>query len=667
MSSNYTDNEPIYHINQIKIMMRLNRKGKDFVPFTFSMLSHPDLAGLPGNYKYPYFTNSVSYPYAMLANRDYKYIVEFFFDRERFEKVIRKYGSDPVDENDLYNQPEIMNEVFDDTDVFDENTRTLIQQLDENTEYNIDCMLKLLFPISSYFSSLYTNTFQHKVEKRFNSDVFNFDFKRPFWSGNVSYIKHDGSEFIVSGVTWLNDILNHPIYLKFLKSYYKGLVDRIKNVNNVNTLVSSKYYEYANYLFPLLNKKSSYVDSIDKETYDAIKSNSGIALSESNVFSDMFIELSILIKNTISQTPTSNALSLRMSILNSFLQRIRPFATDKSELVVGIKSPIIRSDDTLDQNLFIKVLNNGNSTVSKKHFQKLANAIIQSYIELQDYNANNKYIINLKQQINNHLSKLYELSIGLKAVEMVDDFINLRLRKLDMNIKNKDGIDKSKEEQDIIRYIGANYKQYSNLSSTLNTSIADVTRPARETSNLLLRNEINKIRLPTASADAKNARKPCDKNTDFFRDVHRKYFNVERRSFQRTGPINNAFMYVGVSTLFDEKEENATEEGKINEIYVLLDVVNRKKYETKKHRCKLQDDRLSNTLNNLLSARSDVFAGTYREYTSFDNAVFGDAANPTATGTATETQDPTETKKTGGARKRMWNPLTRTRRHKNRQ
>jgi hypothetical protein len=660
MSGKYKDNETMYHINQIKIMMRINRKDKDFTPFTFKMLSHPDLAGLPGNYTYPYFTNSVSYPYAMLANRDYKYIVEFFFDRDRFEKIIRKYGNDPVDENDLYDQPEIMNDVFDDTDAFDENTRTLIQQLDENTEHNIDCMLKLLFPISSYFSSLYTNTFQHKVSRAFNMNVFNFDFKRPFWSGNVSYIKHDSTEFIVSGVTWLNDVLNHPVYFKFLQSYYKGLLERKKNGKLVNQRVLDKYYEYANYLFPLFNNASNYVDTVDKATYDDIKKKNN--LSENNVFADMFVELSILMKNARgTYANTSQTANLRLNILNELLQRIKPFAKDNADIVKCMTSTSIVSSKKLNRKQFISELNNTSNTVSKSHFRKLANAIIQTYLELQEYNRSSDYKINLKQQFTTHLSKLYELSIAIKAVEMVDDFINLRLRKLDMNTKNKDETDKSKEELDIIKYINANYSEYAKLSNTLNTSIADVTRPTRETSNILLRNEINKIRLPTVTTDAKNASKPCDQNSDFFRDVYRKYFHPDRRTFQRITPFNNAFMYVGVSTLGDVKDENIKDEAKINEIYVLVDVVNRKKYETKKHRCKLQDDRLLNTLNNLLSARNDAMVGKYREYTSFDNAVFDDPEKSTETQGAA----PVESKKTGGVGKPMWITLTRTRRRRN--
>jgi len=611
-------NESLYHINQIKIMMKLNRKDhKEFTPFTFSMLAHPDLEGMTGNnYTYPYFTNSVTYPYMMLANRDYKYIVEFFFDRDRFEKVLRKYEDGYVDENDLFKENVIMNEVFKSKSEFSPETQAVIDQLDYNIEYNIDCMLKLLFPINHSFSSVYTNSFHHNIYGSFNSNVFYIDIKRPFWGGNTSYIKHGGTDFIVSGVEWLNDIINHPIYFKFLRAYNNSLEQRTKSDKRVELSVNDKYFEYANVLYPLYNTKSKYKDALtslaDYDKYATsvnIDDNAFDLTSHSHFFTDMYVELSVLLQNT-GNTTTSQSASLRKSILTELKQKIQPFA-GVGELNQFMRSSDIQKDKKINRSSFLKKINE-----AKPLFSKLANTIIQTYLELSGFNSKSDYKINLKQEISRQLSTLYNLSIGLKAVGLVDDFIHLRIRKLDMNEKNADGTTKLKEELDIIKSIQTNYSQYAKMSNIINDSIADITRPKRETSNLLLRNEINKIRLPSSiKDDAENANNPCYKNFDFFRDVYAKYMHPYRKKFQKTSAFDVLLMYVGVNTLGEtyEKESSATLGEQTNEIYVLLDVVDRKKYESNKHRCNLEDDILTNELNSLMSSRHDKMVNEYRE------------------------------------------------------
>ena len=215
----------VVHIHPIKIMVKMNTE-KDYQLFTFSMLSHPDLqsmnsgglSSVNGDYTLPYFTNSVKIPYDVLVNRDMKYITEFFFNKSRFEKLIRKYMDGYVDENDLYESP-MLGEIVKSKDELDDIIVDTLAKLDDNIEYNIHSMLKLLFPINQEFDAVYSNTYQHYIRGELNTNLFYFDIKRPFWSGNTGYIKTGSDDYIVSNVIWLNDIVNHPIYRSFINNY----------------------------------------------------------------------------------------------------------------------------------------------------------------------------------------------------------------------------------------------------------------------------------------------------------------------------------------------------------------------------------------------------------------------------------------------------------------
>lgn len=605
----------VVHIHPIKIMVKMNTE-KDYQLFTFSMLSHPDLEGMNssglssanGDYTLPYFTNSVKIPYGVLVNRDMKYIAEFFFNKSRFEKIMRKYMDGYVDENDLYGSP-VLGEIVESKRELDDTILNTLSKLDENIEYNIHSMLKLLFPISQEFDAVYSNTYQHYIRNELNTNLFYFDIKRPFWSGNNGYIKSGSGDYIISNVIWLNDVVNHPIYRKFINNY-------ITNIREREKMIKKTEYQYREKMFDMVLMLNSLF-----ENKAPTGANTPIAVSSvvNNVFTQLYDEL-LKIYKSIGTGTISQSLQLKRTVLETILlDHILPLVNNKSGLD---KSAVSVFEKTEVQKSIETLINPDDNKLNKREFKTkfgeyenayldTVNAVIKMNNLIYEYNSKSEFKISLKSENQSKLSKLYEVCVAVKAVKVVVDFINMRLRKIDLNDKNTDDTTKPKEELDIINVIKKQYPSYAALSNLVNESVSNVIPPTRDTSNYMLRNELNKIRMASAKPIKANS---CTEVKDFFSDVYYKFIN-------NTGftSFDESYMYTGVnivSEAYDDKS-SAKSTGQVFEIYLLMDLVNRKKFETKQDRCKLGDDIITNELNNLLTSKNSNLANLIRNYDQF--------------------------------------------------
>jgi hypothetical protein len=138
----------------------------------------------------PYFTIDKKYPLDILIKKTYKQRIEFFFNLEKFKELA------------IYTDEKLE---LDNADV--------INYIVEN---NVMVMIELLFPTKfmafNNFHTSYDHVFGNSSLKRMLVNP-----ARPI---NYSYLKlSDGNIYTFTRLTWMNDILNHPMYKEFISQY----------------------------------------------------------------------------------------------------------------------------------------------------------------------------------------------------------------------------------------------------------------------------------------------------------------------------------------------------------------------------------------------------------------------------------------------------------------
>ena len=194
-------------------MMTLNIPGNSKAPvvLTSSMLKYEAIgASLTMLSEYPFFTPDVRYPKELLKRYSYAEVIEFFFNRTKFETVLMNSTQD-----NTCVSPNIDQSEFDDTY--------------ENMEIencNVEIMIEMLFPtvfpsVNNNISSFAQYIMAHK------QDIITFKGSIPsVLSGFVanlapsySYLNIGGKTYTVTKTIWLNDFVNNPVYKSFIDSY----------------------------------------------------------------------------------------------------------------------------------------------------------------------------------------------------------------------------------------------------------------------------------------------------------------------------------------------------------------------------------------------------------------------------------------------------------------
>jgi len=93
------------NIRAIKIMMETNIPGKKAFPLTKSVLYNPLLTSVETFQEYPYFTTDVKFPESYLNSLSYTKRLEFFFDKNTMEKILRTMNADFLKRKPVANQP----------------------------------------------------------------------------------------------------------------------------------------------------------------------------------------------------------------------------------------------------------------------------------------------------------------------------------------------------------------------------------------------------------------------------------------------------------------------------------------------------------------------------------------------------------------------------------
>ncbi len=563
------DNQPI-QIKPLKIVLQTNVKGKEIIEVTHSMFTdsaHPEKA----EYKYPFFTDSVKYPVSIGQTKET--CLEFFFNKRKFEETLRKDMTNYVDSNSLLGNP-----LMDD----EKKTVDIQKQMAENGEYNIMMMLRCLFKISDTFGKVLSSSFRQQIKSEFNPEIFSFDIKSLFM-GNTeeATIKIQGKEYLVGDLIWLNDIVNHPIYRKFLEEYNEKLKERgsyvYKAKHNYYQKIKKLMIDLYKYTYTSnsnISKEAKFVNELSSQNVKKDKKKDGVP----PLNQDIFVQKSKEISN---QTTTITSLILKLS--------------DKvnSRIDENGKLKPIQSKDPKKSEDEINEIN--------KYLNEVMDAYIGVHMFIRTYNEQKDSYggINIKSDTWRDFSNIYLAMIAVKSAKIVMDFVEGRIQKFDLKEKYNDGTSKSGEELDIIQEIKNKYGQYVEMSESIIKSIEQVTEPVRVTIMPELEKSILKLKEPVTSNKDE---------IDKFRDIYLKiYENVVNKV------IYPEVMYTGVNTV-------STNKNPMNEIYLYINVVDKKKYLETKLKCQLKNEMVANDILNAMNRKNTYLVNPYRLYGDFEAA-----------------------------------------------
>ena len=177
-------------IQQLKITVSTNIPEIKSIELTSSLLYHPDYKAIKVSNKYPYITSSREYPATVLKGMSYDKIVDFFFNKRTFTKILTSSKYPPTvktpdtDTNKIYNM-------------------------------NVMTMLDLLFSTKSFV----VNNIHQSLDLVLNQSPSKSIFYNPMTT-MFSYLKINNKPYTVTKIVWLNDIVNHPKYHELIKEVH---------------------------------------------------------------------------------------------------------------------------------------------------------------------------------------------------------------------------------------------------------------------------------------------------------------------------------------------------------------------------------------------------------------------------------------------------------------
>jgi len=211
----------IKNIKKINIIVETNIEGEATFSLTYDKIYNPIKSRViksQTKLNYPYFTPDIEYDEEVLYNltrKDYSELLRTFFDKKYFIKMVDSF----------YKEKRQNAKRFDQTKNEDKN---------KIINHNIFMMLYFLFPTRFPISSNITSSYNSKIcankDANYIVNLTNVNSSNTISSGLFGFTKRIGEENIreysyintskgistVTGVVWLNDILNEPEYRKLI-------------------------------------------------------------------------------------------------------------------------------------------------------------------------------------------------------------------------------------------------------------------------------------------------------------------------------------------------------------------------------------------------------------------------------------------------------------------
>ena len=234
---------PTIGIKQLQMMIKTGIPGKEeYIEFNSSVLPIKS-KGKPFA-KYPFFSDTHAYPKIKLQDFTYERIVEFFFNKEVFTKIIRNKTQKNLPKQNLQ---KIKVDNFELTlRLLFPTTYPLVNNIDNSVEY--------IIPSKKLFTMKGSNTFSI-LPRRFDR--------------KYSYLNIGSETYTITKTVWNNDVMNHPIYSEFIQTYKE--FDNWKSDPSLNVFQDQNAFEdnmdiILKYVFDAVQNSDE--DPLFKKMYD---------------------------------------------------------------------------------------------------------------------------------------------------------------------------------------------------------------------------------------------------------------------------------------------------------------------------------------------------------------------------------------------------------------
>ena len=509
----------------------------------------------------------------------------------------------------------------------------------ENADHNVRCMLVLLLPIADEFTNVFQSSYDQYILNKPSPELYtlrNIDptmLLNPTWLPlynyfairkyeppiqEISYIKQGGAKYAVTSVVWLNDIVNHPIYREFLTTFYEKNLEKQNNRPKIKSQLNERLEMFRG----------------------TIRRNQSTKDSKTNLFMRIFETLLQNVNITTKKQgkkeipPTKQIEDIVRKFNSDASPDTAALTGDINKAVSAVTNPkdAAKRDSVIKMaTSFAKIIATNNTFVkdgklSNANWYGMIDNIVSAYIEYSLYNesADKGMQINLKDDAR-VFTELYNQSLFIKALRLLDDFLHNRIARFDMNDKNLDGTPKSKLELDIIRIIKTNFPYYIKLNDDIVKHLRNVLEPLRRSSNSKLQSFLKNMFIPDKATTS-----PGNPSSDQYAlvEIYNKYIANTRKHIHKR--FTDELMYTGVSTIVENAGSNSNNVSsttppqtpgvgnkpaggdaeqssfrEIPEIYVYVNVVQKDDYEGSGNRtCVMNDDIVANNLKRVLFANT---------------------------------------------------------------
>lgn len=229
----------------LEIQFTTNIPNQQTIPFTSSLLYHPEFETPSNIEKYPYLISNAYFPEDALKNMEWDKCISFFFNLDEMRNImINEFISvkdDPKEKQNIENR-------------------------------NIFIMIKTLFPTKYFVHKNIHQTLEYVTGENPERSFFFNPFSQQF-----SYIKLNNRIYTNIRITWKNDLLNHPQYYELVKNTYEFLVRQTREDVRVTetykkllSIVNNNLERYISRMIAILKKYDDAMTAVDKPDHNIV-------------------------------------------------------------------------------------------------------------------------------------------------------------------------------------------------------------------------------------------------------------------------------------------------------------------------------------------------------------------------------------------------------------
>ena len=431
--SNPTTNSSTIGIKQLKMMIKTGIPGQEeYIEFNSSLLPVKS-KGKPFA-KYPFFSDTHAYPKIKLQDFTYDRIVEFFFNKDVFTKIIRNKTQKNLPKK---SQQKIKIDNFELTlRLLFPTTYPLVNNIDNSVEY--------IIPTKKIFTFKGSNTFSI-LPRRFDR--------------KYSYLNIGSETYTITKTVWNNDVMNHPVYSQFIQTYKEFDIwksdptlnifqNQEANVDNIDIILS--------YVFDAVQKSDE--DPLFKKMYDDEKKApySGNKRLDENTLAIQDFDI------TIDE--------LMRKDVNSLSKDINTYEKEYQELYGKLITDL--SNNIPSHYTIVDEIKEIHDSVSKQDYANF-NKHLSSRIDTEITNNKSEIIekvneiVSILEKIQNKKQAISKLKLNKKTNTSAGYY--KYLTKIDENDIIQENINKEKTNKEYLKdkFLKQEYKYKSNLINLL--------------------------------------------------------------------------------------------------------------------------------------------------------------------------------------------------------